>query len=68
MNAPKKKSLMIGDSWDADIMGAKMFGMDQVYYCPVQDGKSIEEGTSASGSSKTSTTVIDHLEQLMEML
>jgi len=34
MNALKKKSLMIGDSWDADIIGARQFGMDQVYYCP----------------------------------
>ena len=25
---------MIGDSWDADIVGAMQFGMDQVYYCP----------------------------------
>jgi len=32
MNAPKKSSLMIGDSWEADILGAMNFGMDQVYY------------------------------------
>jgi len=34
MNAPKKSSLMIGDSWDADILGAMNFGIDQVYYNP----------------------------------
>jgi YjjG family noncanonical pyrimidine nucleotidase len=34
MNAPKKSSLMIGDSWDADIVGAMNFGIDQVYFSP----------------------------------
>jgi YjjG family noncanonical pyrimidine nucleotidase len=68
MNAPKRKSLMIGDSWDADIVGAMNFGMDQVYYCPLP-GKlpAIEDGTG-TGSAKTSTTIITHLEQLLEML
>ena len=31
-NAKKRKSLMIGDSWDTDILGAKNFGIDQVYF------------------------------------
>ena len=34
MNAPKKSSLMIGDSWEADIVGAMNFGIDQIYYNP----------------------------------
>lgn len=34
MNAPKKSSLMIGDSWDADIIGAINFGIDQLYFSP----------------------------------
>ena len=34
MNARKKESLMIGDSWDADIVGAMNFGIDQVYFAP----------------------------------
>lgn len=29
-NAPKKKSIMIGDSWEIDIQGASAFGMDQI--------------------------------------
>lgn len=29
-NAPKKRSIMIGDSWETDIEGALAFGMDQV--------------------------------------
>ncbi|RQO31274.1 noncanonical pyrimidine nucleotidase, YjjG family [Taibaiella sp. KBW10] len=32
--ADKQGSLMIGDSLEADIMGAKSFGMDQVYFNP----------------------------------
>lgn len=31
-NARKTESLMIGDNWDADVMGAKSFGFDQAYY------------------------------------
>jgi YjjG family noncanonical pyrimidine nucleotidase len=31
-NAKKKESLMIGDSWESDIIGAKNYGIDQVYF------------------------------------
>ncbi len=34
MNAPKNSSLMIGDSWDADIVGAMNYGIDQIFYNP----------------------------------
>lgn len=34
MNAPKKSTLMIGDSWEADILGAMNFGIDQIYFNP----------------------------------
>jgi putative hydrolase of the HAD superfamily len=33
-NARKTESLMIGDSWETDIVGAKNFGIDQVYFTP----------------------------------
>ena len=33
-NALKEESIMIGDNWIADIMGAKQFGIDTVYYNP----------------------------------
>jgi len=68
MNAPKKRSLMIGDSWDADIVGAKQFGIDQIYYCPLPAKLPSSEDITLSGSSKTTTTIITHLEQLLEML
>lgn len=31
-NARKQESIMIGDSWEADILGAKAMGIDQIYY------------------------------------
>jgi len=68
MNAPKKKSLMIGDSWEADIMGARIFGMDQVYYCPDPEKRPAIDILSPKGIMKSRTTIIDHLEQLMGML
>jgi len=67
MNAPKRKSLMIGDSWDADILGARLFGMDQVYYCPSRGNQSDLQNEKSS-SPGTSTTVITHLEQLLDLL
>jgi len=35
VGANKENSIMIGDHLEADIMGAKDFGMDQVYYNPL---------------------------------
>lgn len=68
MNAPKKKSLMIGDSWEADIVGAMQFGMDQVYYCPEPGKLPPYHDSSAPDSRKTTTKVISHLEQLLDIL
>jgi putative hydrolase of the HAD superfamily len=33
-NAKKEKSLMIGDSLEADVLGARDYGMEQVYFNP----------------------------------
>ena len=65
MNAPKKKSLMVGDSWDADIVGAMQFGMDQVYYCPLPEKRPKSEDVAMNYSNKTSTTIITHLEPIV---
>ena len=43
VNARKRESLMIGDEWPIDILGARQAGIDQVYFntrkkpagCPV---------------------------------
>jgi YjjG family noncanonical pyrimidine nucleotidase len=36
-NARKKESLMIGDSWETDVEGARLFGIDQVYFTPFSE-------------------------------
>ncbi len=33
-NATKKESVMIGDNWEADVMGALQFGMKAIYFNP----------------------------------
>ena len=40
--AEPQNSLMIGDNWDADILGAKNSGMDQVFFNPEKKKKSDE--------------------------
>ena len=42
-NAKKSVSLMIGDDWDVDILGASNFGIDSVYY-----PKNIEQNSAFS--------------------
>jgi putative hydrolase of the HAD superfamily len=34
VNAKKSESLMIGDDWQLDVLGAKTYGFDQVYFNP----------------------------------
>lgn len=56
-NAKSETSLMIGDSLEADVLGAKNVGMDQVYFNP--DGK---------GHSEELTHEISSLRELMSIL
>jgi putative hydrolase of the HAD superfamily len=60
-NARKKESLMIGDSWESDIIGAKNFGIDQVFFNP---SKQIVE----YGQYGEPTFTIDELTQLLDFL
>lgn len=46
--ATKKESWMIGDNWEADIMGAKNFGM-QVIYCNF-DNRNVDESIPSVNS------------------
>lgn len=41
-NALKRESVVIGDSYEADILGAKAFGLDQIFYNPLQIRVSIK--------------------------
>ena len=38
VNAKKKESLMVGDNLEIDILGARAYGIDQVYYNPLNLG------------------------------
>jgi len=64
MNARKKSSLMIGDSWNADIEGAMKFGIDQIYYSPMPDLRMPDQ----SKANNTSTIIISSLTDLFEIL
>jgi len=33
--ATASETIMIGDSYEADIVGAQNAGVDQIYYCPL---------------------------------
>jgi putative hydrolase of the HAD superfamily len=83
MNARKKNSLMIGDSWDADIVGAMQYGIDQIYYfhrdetsgSGSDDIFDINKISSNFGSTnnqiktnKTSTIIISSLSELFDIL
>jgi YjjG family noncanonical pyrimidine nucleotidase len=68
-NARKKESLMIGDSWEVDILGAMQVGIDQVHYAPGTEntGFSQEETTQIAFSS-TKTYRINSLSGIYEIL
>jgi len=60
-NARKKESLMIGDSWESDIIGAKNYGIDQVFFNPSK------KGVDYSQYGKP-TFLIEELTQLLVIL
>lgn len=56
-SSKSSESIMVGDAFQADILGAKSAGMDQVWFNPK---KVVEEGNA--------TYEIDHLEKLLDFL
>jgi YjjG family noncanonical pyrimidine nucleotidase len=68
-NARKKESLMIGDSWEVDIVGALEIGMDQVFYNPAPEASMVEKQlVSQKIESKTMTYYIQNLNELLSFL
>jgi putative hydrolase of the HAD superfamily len=47
-NATASECLMIGDSYEADIVGARNAGIDQVFYNPYRDEKKREATYNAN--------------------
>jgi putative hydrolase of the HAD superfamily len=64
-NARKKESLIIGDDWDVDIMGAHNFGIDQVFYS--RENVNFEE-FDGNFNNKPTTYKINRLNQLSSFL
>jgi putative hydrolase of the HAD superfamily len=60
-NARKKESLMIGDSWESDIVGAKNFGIDQVYF-------KLDDNAVDFTIHSAPTYTISHLNDLLTIL
>ena len=59
-NAPKKRSIMIGDSWETDIEGALAFGMDQVMFLNNGQNKVPDSINSIKMTPYTSHLEIKH--------
>lgn len=54
-NARKKKSLMIGDNWETDILGAMQMGIDHVFFIRNNSGQVLPDGKEPSGPGATSS-------------
>lgn len=65
-NAPKTKSLMIGDDWETDIVGAASFGIDSVYIDP--ENIFSQKQVPILSKSKNSTYFIKELKELTFIL
>ncbi len=66
-NARKKESIMIGDSWDVDVVGALNYGIDQVFYSPKHDKNHETEEIRINTQFKTNTFYIEKLDQLQQI-
>ena len=65
-NAKKAGSLMIGDNWEGDILGAAGFGIDSVYFT-TEKGK-LEKQKNIGIKNKNSVYIINHLVHLQDIL
>lgn len=76
-NALKKKSIMIGDSWDVDIIGAREYGIDQIMV--INNGHSQvpepmnpllleSNSTSPAAKQKAKTYIIKDITGLTDIL
>ena len=58
-NAIASETIMIGDSYESDIVGARNAGIDQVYYNPLQD-KSLKD--------KQASYFVENLEDIIKII
>jgi len=65
-NAKKSKSLMIGDDWEVDVIGALRCGIDAVYFNPLH----LPNDNSHNHAERKiyGAFVVNHLKDIMELL
>lgn len=67
--AQKQESLMIGDDWEADIIGARNFGMDQVFIRATENMQKKLLGTDVEfRHNYKPTLIIDSLLEIIPLL
>lgn len=66
VNAKKVKSLMIGDDWDVDIMGATKFGIDAVYIS--NDLQTNNPAKRTHGGNRSIIYVFERVEKIQSIL
>ena len=57
--ATASETIMIGDSYEADIVGAQNAGVDQIYYCPA---------SNTTDNNNPSTFRVKRMEEIMNIL
>lgn len=65
VNARKYASIMIGDNWEVDVIGAFNYGMDAIYLCPQSPTESINEQVA---NHKMRLNIIGELLELKQFL
>ncbi len=64
-NARKSKSLMIGDDWDVDILGATLYGMDAIYLLSQTNRDGVNTDVSRLGNKNI--MLVEKLADLCEI-
>ena len=64
-NAKKSNSIMIGDDWEVDILGACNYGIDSIYYQPGYCGKVKPENEE---KGKSTIYFINNFDEVKEIL
>jgi putative hydrolase of the HAD superfamily len=65
VNAKKKKSIMIGDDWEVDILGATKFGIDAIHFSQKENG-SLDTGFITT-IRKSNVLTIDSIKRLVDI-
>ena len=67
-NARKRESIMVGDSPEVDIAGARNAGIDQIYFAPASSGLTFEPDLLTGKRQLTRTFIISELIEILNIL